>query len=296
MKILVTGADGQLGWEIQQAARSAYPGGYSFFNKQQWDITDSSSNLKILSEAKADILINTAAYTQVDLAENDSNRCFELNTRAPANLAGICQRLGTRYIHISTDYVFHLDQHLPIPEHHPKNPQGVYARSKSEGEDAVLAHAPDSIILRTSWLYSSHGRNFVKTMLRLGRERDSIQVVNDQYGSPTYARDLAQIIQMIAFQLVTHKDSVIQGIYHYCNEGICSWYEFAKEIFQYSGLEVRLDPITTEAFGSAAARPPYSKLDCQKIKDQFQLTIPEWKSSLHNCLDLLSHPIKESTS
>jgi len=284
MNVLVTGAQGQLAQELRQLA-SFYPEiTFEFFNKTEWDISDEELTYKILTNADADFVVNTAAYTKVDLAETNSEICNRINFEAPKMIAATCKGLKTKIIQISSDYVFFNTIHKALIETFPKNPKGVYATTKSKAEDVIMNYNPKNIIIRTSWLYSSFGHNFVKTMVRLANLGKPIQVVDDQIGSPTYAADLAQVI----INLILTPAKNIEGIYHYCNEGACSWYEFAYEIFSHLNLNVSLKAISTNEFGALAPRPAFSQLDCTKIKTELQIAIPNWKTSLHKCLDKIT--------
>ncbi|MGB4970399.1 MAG: dTDP-4-dehydrorhamnose reductase [Saprospiraceae bacterium] len=288
MKILVTGANGQLAWELSQIYNKEKKFEFKFYTREDWDICNFELSTSILNQEKADYLINAAAYTFVDRAESERDLCFQINCHAPISLANICKRNQTKFIFLSTDYVFNNSGNIPILEQQSKNPKGVYANSKSIAEDEILKINPDAIIIRTSWLYSSHGQNFVKSMLRLSETTSSLRIVNDQIGSPTYARDLAiTILKMIHFE-GEHPTNKLAGFYHYSNAGQCSWFEFATEIFSYLNIKIALHKITTSEFNAIAHRPPFSTLDCTKIKELLRLHIPPWKLSLHNCLDLLT--------
>ncbi len=290
MRILVSGSNGQLGMELTQIAQYYPDWSFTFFNHADWDITDERLSNSIIKDSGAHVLINTAAYTKVDLAESESDLCFRVNALGPKILASACKQTETLLIHLSTDYVFHQNEAVLLKEGDKKNPMGVYAQSKSDGEDAVLFENPESLIIRCSWLYSSYGHNFVKTMLRLGQSQPLLRVVKDQRGSPTYAEDLAKTILEI-IRLKSMSPEVFQpGVFHYCNEGLCSWLEFAAEIFAYCGIEVELRGITTLEYAAAAPRPYFSGLDCTKIKNTFHIEIPEWKESLHHCLDKIRNP------
>jgi len=287
MTVLVTGAQGQLGQELNQLAHSYPEISFKFYTKSDWDILDAKKSYTILSESKADFIINTAAYTKVDQAETNPEICNRINFEAPKILAAYCTELNIKFIQISSDYVFSSTEHIPFVETFPKNPQGVYAISKSMAEDQIMSASSDNIIFRTSWLYSSFGHNFVKTIIRLAKSGEVIRVVNDQMGAPTYAADLAKLI----IECIQAPPNKITGIYHYCNEGLCSWYDFAKEIVSYSKLEVSLQAISTKEFGALAPRPAFSQLNCSKIKKDMQCEIPHWKTSLHTCLDKLAESV-----
>ncbi len=287
MKILITGANGQLGQELNQLA-SIYPEiQFLLYTKHQWDISNQNESEQILTLHKPDFLINTAAYTKVDQAEDEPELCFKINADAPTQLSVLCKAIGTQLIHISTDYVFNSTTRKPILENEPKNPIGVYAVSKSKGEDGIMQSNPNSIIVRTSWLYSSFGHNFVKTMYKLSKSRKSLNIVADQVGNPTYAKNLAACLIHMMLQLKDQNHSNFSGYYHFCNQGNCSWYDFAAEIFKYLNIDIHLNQITTAEYGAKAWRPLYSSLDCTKIQHSFKFEIPHWKQSLHECLDLI---------
>jgi dTDP-4-dehydrorhamnose reductase len=231
-----------------------------------------------------DTIINCAAYTAVDKAESEEDLANTINHRFVSMLSKIAKKKNITLIHISTDYVFDGNNHRPYIETDPTDPQGVYGRTKCDGENAILEVAPaNCIIIRTSWVYSSFGNNFVNTMLRLGKERDSLGVIFDQVGTPTYARDLAKMILDILPQI---KNSTPE-VYHYSNEGVTSWYDFAKAIFELSDVTCQVNPITTDQYPTPAARPHYSLLDKSKIKNDFGITIPYWRDSLKECLNTL---------
>jgi dTDP-4-dehydrorhamnose reductase len=283
MKILLTGSKGQLGREVVKACINA---GLDIISMDlpEIDITDSEKLIRIFSELKPSIVINAAAYTAVDLAETQKNLCYAVNLDGPANLTRLCGKNKARLIHISTDYVFDGKANKPYRENDPVSPVNVYGHSKAEGEKAVLAGPGKHIILRTSWLYGRYGKNFIKTMLRIGQERKTIQVVNDQYGCPTCAYDLAEVIIVIAQRLMEDQSNN-SGIYHYCGNGITTWYEFAISIFQLAGeLGLKnmplVTPITTSQFPTPAKRPLYTALDCSVIEKSFGVELKPWKYSL----------------
>jgi dTDP-4-dehydrorhamnose reductase len=283
MKILLTGSKGQLGQEVQKAGINADLEIVSM-DLPEIDITDYENLDRIFSGFKPSIVINAAAYTAVDLAETQKNICYAVNTDGPANLTRLCGKHNARLIHISTDYVFDGKSNTPYRENDPVSPVNVYGHSKAEGEKAVLEGPGKHIIIRTSWLYGRYGNNFVKTMLRLGQEKKSIGVVNDQYGCPTCAYDLAEVIIFIVKCFLEGKSNN-SDIYHYCGNGVATWYEFALSIFQIAG-ELGLSnvpsvtPITTSQFPTAAKRPLYTVLDCSKIKKCFGVELKPWKQSL----------------
>jgi len=281
--ILVTGANGQLGSEIRALA-SAY--GYRFFFMASSDlnICDENAIQEKLTEHQIDIIINCAAYTAVDKAEEDITTANKINNLATASLSKIAKDNAISFIHISTDYVFDGTHFKPYTEEIEVNPKGVYGQTKLDGEKAMQAINPkNSIIIRTSWVYSTFGTNFVKTMLRLGKEKESLGVIFDQVGTPTYAKDLARAILDIAPQI--QNNSV--EIYHYSNEGVCSWYDFATEIMEIANLSCHINPIKTVDYPTPATRPHYSLLNKNKIKNTYQLTIPNWKESLKECIQTI---------
>lgn len=283
-KILVTGANGQLGSEIRELS-SHYPQyTFIFADRSTLDL----SNLCILEnyfeDKTFDTIINCAAYTAVDKAESDSELANTINHRAVSMMAKIAKQKNILLIHISTDYVFDGKNHRPYIESDLTDPQGVYGRTKYDGEKAILSVTPaNTMIIRTSWVYSSFGNNFVKTMLRLGKERGTLGVIFDQIGTPTYARDLAKTILDILPQIKND----FPELYHYSNEGVVSWYDFAKAIFELSDVACQINPITTDQYPTPAKRPHYSLLNKSKIKNDFGITIPYWRDSLSECLNTL---------
>jgi len=286
-KVLVTGANGQLGSELKALVKTSknYNKDHFFFtDKDTLDITSKSDIQNFVEKNNITNIINCAAYTAVDQAEDDEINADKINHLAVKYLAQISKEKNLAFIHVSTDYVFDGTNHRPYIETDQTNPSGVYGRTKLAGEKALQAINPNrSIIIRTSWVYSSYGANFVKTMLRLGKERDSLGVIFDQVGTPTYAKDLAQTILDILPKL--SNDTI--EIYHYSNEGVCSWYDFATAIFELSDIECQVNPIETKEYPTPATRPHYSLLNKVKIKNDFDLTIPYWKDSLSNCLNVI---------
>jgi dTDP-4-dehydrorhamnose reductase len=290
--ILVTGADGQLGQELQ-ALKKAYPFDFHFTDFEKLDITHSKRVNELFELQRFDYCINAAAYTAVDASENDKLAAFEVNVIGTTNLAKACEKHGVRLIHISTDFVFDGKTSTPYTENDTPNPKGVYGASKWRGEKNALQHNPHTIIVRTAWLYSSFGKNFVKTMLSLADKIDKnpLNVVYDQIGTPTYARDLADTILQIIFSLEDKKfvEPHLWGTYHYTNEGVASWYDFAQSIFELSNLtkgkKVNLQPVRSDQFPTLAERPSYSVLDKSKIKQNFDIEIPHWRDALKRCLN-----------
>lgn len=291
LTILVTGANGQLGNELQVIAPGFVDTRFLFVSKEALNIADALATEKYFSEHPIDYCINCAAYTAVDKAESEPENAFLINATAIANLATVCKINNTQLIHISTDYVFDGTASEPYKETDQTNPASVYGRSKLLGEELALQNDPSTIIIRTSWLYSSFKNNFVKTMLRLMKEKESgpadrhgINVVNDQFGSPTYAADLALAIMQI---IASNKSKENPGIYHYTNAGVTNWYEFAVAIKKITNSTCTVNPITTAAYPTAAKRPAYSVLNTIKMTSTFGLSIPGWKDSLKQCLQLL---------
>ena len=281
--ILVTGSNGQLGKELQQLA-VVYPQ-YKFVFASREDLKLHHFPLveNFFLATKPQYCINCAAYTAVDKAESEKDMAMLVNGEAVGHLAAICKKYQTKLIHISTDYVFDGESETPYKEDDTTNPKNVYGASKLLGEQLCMKENADSIIIRTSWVYSSFGHNFVKTMMRLMSERNEINVVSDQIGSPTYAADLAKtILDIIA------SGKWESGIYHYSNEGKISWYEFAVAIKELTGSNCSINPIPTSAYPTPAKRPHYSLLDKERIKAVFQITVPPWKSSLQRCIAAIS--------
>lgn len=287
VKILVTGAGGQVGKELQALA-TVFPSlELTFFDSRQLNISDGRAVFRLFDQNHWDWLINCAAYTAVDKAEQEPQLARLVNAEGPLLLAHTCRIYGCRMIHLSSDYVYHTQQNCPFRESDPTHPRSVYARTKLAGDDAVQEEYPDgALVLRTSWVYSAFGHNFVKTMLRLSSERSELKVVADQIGTPTYARDLAQaILDMIsAAENGRVSPDKLHGIYHYSNEGVASWYDFALAIFEISGIPCRVLPIPTSAYPTPAQRPPYSVLDKTAWKDVFGLPVRHWREALKECL------------
>lgn len=277
MKVLVTGAKGQLGNEIRFLSPQ-YNYKFQFIDFDELDLTQLDEIEPYLYKQKPDFIINCAAYTAVDKAEDDIVLCEKINALAPRAIAEYCANNGCRLIHISTDYVFDGNFDRPIREDDKPNPKSVYGQTKLAGENAVLDTLTNAYVMRTSWVYSEFGNNFVKTMVRLGKEKDEISVVGDQYGSPTWARDLADTILKIIDEIQRGNDK--PGVYHYSNEGSISWFDFATEIMKIARLKCRVNPIQTSEFPTKAARPKYSVLDKSKISSTFKLEIKNWKQSL----------------
>ncbi len=282
MNILITGAHGQLGNEMRRLS-VCYPG-YTFFftDVQELDICDKEAVGQYMEAHDIRLVVNCAAYTAVDRAEEDEKLCDRINHLAPGYLAEAAERVGASLIHVSTDYVFDGTAHIPYTEDCPTCPASVYGTTKLAGEQAIRRNCKKAAILRTSWLYSTFGNNFVKTMIRLGRERDALGVIFDQIGTPTYAADLAQVIYVMI------EKGVVPGIYHFSNEGVCSWYDFTKAIHRLAGItSCRVSPLHTADYPTLAARPHYSVLDKTHIKKTYAIEIPYWEDSLAACIHAL---------
>jgi dTDP-4-dehydrorhamnose reductase len=281
-KILITGANGQLGKEFRLIA-DQYPGfTFLFLSREDLAIHHFELVRNFFRSYKPDICINCAAYTAVDKAETEPDLAMLVNAESTGVLAAVCKEHNAKFIHISTDYVFKGDAQKPYSESDPTDPQSVYGATKREGEVLALQYNPQTMIFRTSWVYSVYGKNFVKTMIRLMKEKPSINVVNDQWGSPTHAADLAKCIMDI---LASGK--FIPGIYHYCNDGIINWFQFAEAIKELSGSSCEVNPIPTSAYPTPAKRPAYSVMSKEKIKEVFNIVPPPWKQSLAACISLL---------
>lgn len=281
--ILVTGCRGQLGNELQQlSAKYTDDCRYFFTDVDSLDITDRKAVCDFVESNYINIVVNCAAFTAVDRAESEPELCNVLNHLAPGCLAEAMEAVGGEMIQVSTDYVFDGCGHIPYLEDDATNPKTVYGNTKLLGEEAVIRNCPGSMVIRTAWLYSAFGNNFVKTMMRLGKERDSLGVVFDQVGSPTYARDLAQTI------LTVIEKGIVPGVYHYTNEGVCSWYDFARAIHCFADIKkCRVLPLHTEEYPVPAPRPHYSVLDKTKIKKVYGVDIPWWEDSLKECVEKL---------
>ncbi len=275
MNILITGCNGQLGTEMRLLSAQHPAHQYFFTDVAELDILDKEAVNTFVQTYHIDLIVNCAAYTNVDKAETDEPFALKLNADAVANLGAT----GCRIIHISTDYVFSGKGYIPCREDDPVAPQTAYGRTKHAGEQALLKVCPEAIIIRTAWLYSAYGNNFVKTMLRLGKEREVLRVVYDQVGTPTYAGDLA-----VAIYAAIEAPEWHAGIYHFTDEGVCSWYDFTVEILRQAGVPCRVEPILSAEYPYQTPRPHYSVLDKAKIKQTFDLTIPYWTDSLTQCL------------
>jgi dTDP-4-dehydrorhamnose reductase len=281
MNVLITGANGQLGKEILNLAAHFPKLRLIETDKKSLDICNSISVKHFIQQHNIAVVINCAAYTQVDAAETNENAAYAINHLAVENLAKLAKELQFKLIHISTDYVFDGTASNPYVEKHPVNPQNIYGKSKLLGEQAILNINPaNTVIIRTSWLYSQFGSNFVKTIYRLSAQKETLNVVSDQIGSPTYAANLAQTILQIIPKINQHYAS----IYHFANQGSCSWFQLAQEIVALSNHRCLVVPITSENYPTVAKRPQYSVLACDKIKNDFNLTIPQWQEALKVCI------------
>ncbi len=283
MKILVTGANGQLGNEMRALAAEGSLHTYLFTDVQELDICDEQAVCSFVRENAVEVIVNCAAYTAVDKAEDNPDLCDRLNHLAPGYLAAAAEACGAALVQVSTDYVFDGTGHLPYTEEMTPCPNSVYGRTKLAGEEEAMRCCSRTMIVRTAWLYSTFGNNFVKTMLRLGREHDHLGVVFDQIGTPTYARDLARAIQTAIDQ------GVVPGIYHFSNEGVCSWYDFTVAIHRLAGIRTcHVSPLHTDEYPAKAPRPAYSVLDKTKIKRTYGIVIPHWEESLQECVEKLT--------
>ena len=288
--ILVTGANGQLGNEMQVIA-SAYPQyEFLFVSREQLPIDNETAVRDYFADHSIGFCVNCAAYTAVDKAETEADKAMLINATAVGNLAAICKQYQATFIHISTDYIFDGTATLPYVESFDTNPVNTYGATKLKGEELAIQNNPGSIIIRTSWVYASFGNNFVKTMMRLMKERESINVVADQKGCPTYAADLAGAIMHVIVQLDENNVQLKSGntIFNYSNQGVITWYDFALAIKEISGSACVVNPIPTSAYPTPAKRPAYSVMDTSKIRQTFNIEIPEWKSSLKKCMALLT--------
>lgn len=283
-KILITGANGQLGSEIRKSCDLFPDFSFVFTDLNELDITSPSAVEAMLAEKKPQWLINCAAYTAVDKAETEGEIAWLINAVAPAILAEKSKAVGCRFVQISTDYVFDGKNYRPYIEDDEVCPTSVYGSTKLEGELISLTNNPETLVIRTSWLYSSFGSNFVKSMIKFGKERDQLNVIFDQIGTPTYAGDLAEAILEIIRKTESGESEFVPGTYHYSNEGVCSWYDFALAIHQIYGINCTVNAIESKDYPSPVARPPYSVLNKSKIKSIFGIQIPYWRTSLEKCI------------
>jgi len=279
MNVLVTGSNGQLGNEIRVASAAFSAFTFHFTDVAELDICNKSDLEQFVVENNIQAIINCAAYTAVDKAEDDVDLCYKINCEAVQNIAEVALVHNIKIVHVSTDYVFDGTSHLPLTEEMPTAALGVYGKSKLAGENALMQTNSNAVIVRTSWLYSSFGGNFVKTMIKLGTERDTLNVIFDQVGTPTYAADLA-----VAILKILSAESFVPGIYHYSNEGVCSWYDFTKKIHKMAGVNCLVKPIETKDYPTRTPRPHYSVLNKSKIKTTYGIEIPYWEDSLEKCI------------
>ena len=293
MKLLIIGSNGQLGWELCQRGK---PHGFNIIplDIPEFDITDPAAIKKVVNQPGVSLVINAAAYTAVDKAESEPKKAFAINCDGPADLAASCNEAGIPLVHISTDYVFDGTREEPYLETDPLSPLGVYGKSKAEGETIVRSLLTDHIIIRTAWLYGIHGNNFVKTMLSLGKEKETLRVVADQYGCPTSAADLAEAILTIAEQIKERPD-IPWGTYHYCGKGKTTWHGFAEKIFelakQYNLFSIKkVIPVTTAEYPTPAKRPLNSVMDCSMLTKNFGILPAPWQESLERMLRQLYKP------
>ncbi len=278
--ILITGANGQLGNEMRLLSAENNQYNYYFTDVHELDICDEQAVLTFVTQYEIDVIVNCAAYTAVDNAEDNMELCRKLNAVAPGYLAKAAQSRGASMIQISTDYVFDGTNHTPYTEEQRTCPASIYGMTKLEGERNVMNNCTSSIVIRTAWLYSTFGNNFVKTMIRLGKEKEELGVIFDQIGTPTYARDLAKVIY------ATINKGIVRGVYHFSDEGVCSWYDFTLAIHRLAKIKTcKVKPIHTADYPTKAVRPYYSVLDKTKIKKTFGITIPHWEVSLQECIN-----------
>ena len=290
MNILVTGSRGQLGSELQEISTRCDNHRFFFYDLPDLDITSPDHVSSLCREHGIEVIINCAAYTAVDKAESDAEAAFRVNRDGAAVLASCAKERNALLVHISTDYVFNGKSNIPYRETDPATPLGVYGVSKWEGEERIRDIAPSHCIIRTSWLYSIYGANFVKTMLRLGAERPVLNVVSDQIGTPTWAADLAAAILSMLDQY--DRNGLYAGTWHYSNEGVCSWYDFAQAIMEMAGLPCKVVPVESAQYPQIAPRPHYSVLNKSAIKQDWKLDIPHWRGSLAAMLQKLQQGAK----
>jgi len=289
MKVLIIGSNGQLGSEIKELASDYKNLECVFKDLPELDICDAEVLSTFIIDQHINAVINCAGYTAVDKAEEEVLIAQKVNSEGVLSLANALKKVDGKLIHISTDYVFDGNHSQPYKESDPVSPVGVYGKTKRAGELAVLNSSIDAIVIRTSWLYSMYGNNFVKTMLRIGNNKKSIQVVSDQIGTPTYTKDLAKTCLNILSDAGSTNISKKGSLYHYSNEGVTSWYDFASAIMEISNIDCQVIPIETKDYPTLTKRPLYSVLDKSKIKSDFKVTIPHWRDSLANCIKKINH-------
>ena len=289
MNILITGSNGQLGSEIRELSASYKAVNFIFKDLPDLDICNFDEFQNFIIKNNITAVINCAAYTAVDKAEEDEVLAKKVNAEGVYNIVKALQKVNGKLVHVSTDYVFNGDHFLPYKESNPVSPIGVYGETKREGELAVINSTLEAIVIRTSWLYSSFGNNFVKTMLRLGAEKEQLGVIFDQVGTPTYARDLAKTCLEILCKDSSVDISENGSLYHYSNEGVASWYDFAISIMELGGKNCKVNPIQTKDYPTLAKRPQYSVLNKSKIKTDFKIEIPYWRDSLKDCIEKIKN-------
>lgn len=286
MNILITGANGQLGNCLRDLAKNDTANNYIFTDVEELDITDAKAVSEMAKEHHVHVIINAAAYTAVDRAEEDIDKCYLINCDATANLAAAAVQEGALLVHVSTDYVFDGSSNSPYKITDPVNPKSIYGKSKVEGEKLIKQANADAVVIRTSWLYSEYGNNFVKTMLRLGKEKPELRVVNDQVGGPTYAGDLAKAIMGVVKHRMEYHGLTF---YHFANQGVVSWNGFAAKIMEMAGLNCKVLPISTAEYGAKAPRPASSVFDLSVIQQELGIEIPQWEESLRKCIYILEN-------
>jgi dTDP-4-dehydrorhamnose reductase len=282
-EILITGANGQLGSELRDISKQYYGYDFTFTDIEALDISKAPVTREFITNLQPDWIVNCAAYNLVDKAESDSESAMLINGTAVKNIAEAISGSDCKFIHVSSDYVYAGISNVPYNEESPADPQSAYGKSKLAGEKYALLH-PRSMVIRTSWLYSAYGQNFVKTMLRNGAVKESLRVVFDQTGSPTYAGDLADAIMKIISGVIRNQFAFKAGVYNYSNEGACTWFDFATEIIKEAGLSCQVIPVLSKDFQQIAKRPSYSVMDKSKIKENYNIYIPHWRTSLIKCL------------
>ncbi len=285
--VLVIGSEGQLGSEIKAGYQKVIQADFTFTTIDQLDVTNQQALRELIMSQMFDYIINCTAYTAVDKAESEVELATMINHVAVQTIGECAVIQKSKVIHVSTDYVFDGRNYRPYSEDDQTSPSSVYGQTKLKGEEALLNANADSIIIRTSWLYSSFGNNFVKTMLKLGEERDELKVIFDQIGTPTYAKDLAEVILYIIEKDISKEVLFHPGIFHYSNEGVCSWFDFTKAIHEIAGVNCKVLPIESEEYPTAAPRPHYSVLNKRKLKEVYKIDIPYWKDSLSECIQLI---------
>lgn len=291
IKVSILGANGQLGQEFQYLSERYEAFNFSFFSRDDVDITSEFAIKQMISEVNPDYIINCAAYTAVDNAESDIKACNDVNTAACQTIADAIKNSKIRLVHFSSDYVYHVYNGMPLREDGPLSPQSVYAKSKLEGEKILRISGNDVLIVRTSWVISSFGNNFVKTILRLGKEKSNLNVVNDQFGAPSYARDLAKTILVIIIKI--NEDPKLSErfnqTYNFANEGIITWYDLASMVIKEAKLPCTINPVPSSAYPTQAVRPKWSILSKHKIKEAFGISIPHWYAAVKDCIEAIAY-------